>query len=191
MPKATIEVKELRVDISKDGGSKPSLFVKLHLLPIVVLLGDPRISCDQSSNFKHGGYTSTSQSSFASMEGTSAPFCCEELSLSSEFDHDRYFFFLQMFMGMRPRYSFSFTCSIVASLVSLSLSLSLSFLIVLVPSRLLARCGIVLFDLCFSEQMKILSSIHKHHMITELSFKIYMSKRVTLVPEKVNGMVTQ
>ncbi|GFY96064.1 similar to HYPERSENSITIVE TO PI STARVATION 4 [Actinidia rufa] len=89
MPKATIEVKELRVDISKDGGSKPSLFVKLHLLPIVVHLGEPRISCDQSSNFKHGGYTSTSQSSFASMEGTSAPFCCEELSLSSEFGHDR------------------------------------------------------------------------------------------------------
>ncbi|KAF7139251.1 hypothetical protein RHSIM_Rhsim07G0212900 [Rhododendron simsii] len=88
-PKATIEVKELRVDISKDGGSKPALFVRLHLLPIVVHLGEPRISCDLSSNFDYGGCTSASQASFALMEGTSAPFCCEEFSLSSEFGHDR------------------------------------------------------------------------------------------------------
>ncbi|XP_058224972.1 protein SABRE isoform X2 [Rhododendron vialii] len=88
-PKAILEVKELRVDISKDGGSKPALFVKLHLLPIVVHLGDPRISCDLSTNFDNGGCTSASQASFALMEGTSAPFCCEEFSLSSEFGHDR------------------------------------------------------------------------------------------------------
>lgn len=89
-PKATLEVKELRVDITKDGGSKPALFVKLHLLPIMVHLGEPRISCDLSSNFYNGGSTSASQASFAAlMEGTSAPFCCEELSLSSEFGHDR------------------------------------------------------------------------------------------------------
>lgn len=88
-PKATFEVKELRVDISKDGGSKPALFVKLHLLPIFVYFGEPRISCDLSSNFNNEGCTSASQASFALMEGTSAPFCCEELSLSSEFGHDR------------------------------------------------------------------------------------------------------
>ncbi|CAL5394798.1 unnamed protein product [Camellia sinensis] len=85
MPRATIEVKELRVDISKDGGSKPTLFVKLYLLPIVVHLGDPRVSYGQSSNFNHGGYTSTSHVSSALMEKTSAPFYCEELTLSSEF----------------------------------------------------------------------------------------------------------
>ncbi|KAL7219576.1 hypothetical protein ACSBR2_012602 [Camellia fascicularis] len=89
MPRATIEVKELRVDISKGGGSKPTLFVKLYLLPIVVHLGDPRVSYDQSSNFNHGGYTSTSHVSSALMEKTSAPFYCEELTLSSEFGHDR------------------------------------------------------------------------------------------------------
>lgn len=38
------------MDISKDGGSKPTLFVKLYLLLIVVHLGDPRVSYDQSSN---------------------------------------------------------------------------------------------------------------------------------------------
>ncbi|THG23741.1 hypothetical protein TEA_015407 [Camellia sinensis var. sinensis] len=85
MPRATIEVKELRVDISKDGGSKPTLFVKLYLLPIVVHLGDPRVSYGQLSNFNHGGYTSTSHVSSALMEKTSAPFYCEELTLSSEF----------------------------------------------------------------------------------------------------------
>ncbi|KAL6983111.1 hypothetical protein U1Q18_016505 [Sarracenia purpurea var. burkii] len=89
MPKATLEVKELRVDISKDGGSKPTLFVKLHLLPICVHMGESRINCDQSSNFNHGGCTSPSQASSALMETTSAPLCCEEFSLSSEFGHDR------------------------------------------------------------------------------------------------------
>ncbi|KAF5955463.1 hypothetical protein HYC85_008319 [Camellia sinensis] len=89
MPRATIEVKELRVDISKDGGSKPALFVKLYLLPIVVHLGDPRVSYDQSSNFNHGGYTSTNHVSSALMEKTFAPLYCEELTLSSEFGHDR------------------------------------------------------------------------------------------------------
>ncbi|THG07279.1 hypothetical protein TEA_001869 [Camellia sinensis var. sinensis] len=89
MPRATIEVKELRVDISKDGGSKPALFVKLYLLPIVVHLGDPRVSYDQSSNFNHGGYTSTNHASSTLMEKTFAPFYCEELTLSSEFGHDR------------------------------------------------------------------------------------------------------
>lgn len=87
-PKATIEVKDLRVDISKDGGSKPTLFVKLQVLPLVVHVGDPRLSCDQSSNFNHGS-DSAGQPSFCMMERSSAPFYCEELSLSCEFGHDR------------------------------------------------------------------------------------------------------
>ncbi|KAA8538196.1 hypothetical protein F0562_027804 [Nyssa sinensis] len=89
MPKAIIEVKELGVDISKDGGSKPTLFVKLHLLPIVVHLGESRVSCDQSSNSNPSGYVSASQTSFGMTERTSAPFNCEEISLSCEFGHDR------------------------------------------------------------------------------------------------------
>ena len=70
-PKATIEVKELKVDISKDGGSKPNLFVKLHILPISV---------------------HAIQMLSGIMEKPSTPFSCEELSLSCEFGHDRYFF---------------------------------------------------------------------------------------------------
>lgn len=84
-PKATVEIKELEVDISKDSGSKPNLFVKLHILPIGVHMGEPRFCSDQSSNLSYEG-----QSSCAVMERSSACFVCEELSLSCEFGHDRY-----------------------------------------------------------------------------------------------------
>ncbi|KAL6012637.1 hypothetical protein ACLOJK_003126 [Asimina triloba] len=47
VPKATIEVKDLKVDICKDGRSSPTLFVKLHLLPFLVHLGDPWLSYEQ------------------------------------------------------------------------------------------------------------------------------------------------
>ncbi|KAL6573245.1 hypothetical protein OROHE_001704 [Orobanche hederae] len=48
IPKATLDVKELRVDISKDGVSEAGLFVKLKLFPINVHLGEPRLTSDQS-----------------------------------------------------------------------------------------------------------------------------------------------
>lgn len=87
MPKATIEIKELTGDISKDNGSNPSLFVKLHILPIVVHMGEPRVSYDQSSNFNSGDNSDT-QAFSAMVERSSAPFSCEEFSLSSDFGHD-------------------------------------------------------------------------------------------------------
>ncbi|KAK4850773.1 hypothetical protein QYF36_009700 [Acer negundo] len=87
--KATVEVKELTVDISKDGGSKSDLLVKLHILPILLHIGEPRVSCDQSSNLNTGGYSSASQAALIVMEKSSAPFSCEEISLSCEFGHDR------------------------------------------------------------------------------------------------------
>ncbi|XP_022773030.1 protein SABRE isoform X2 [Durio zibethinus] len=67
-PQATIEVKELKVDISKDGGPKPNLFVKLHILPISI---------------------HAIQMLSGVMEKPSTPFSCEEFSLSCEFGHDR------------------------------------------------------------------------------------------------------
>ncbi|XP_071741750.1 protein SABRE [Rutidosis leptorrhynchoides] len=88
-PKATVEVKELGVEISKDGGTRPSVLVKLQLLPVVVHLGEPRISLDQSSSFCNGESLTAGQTCFATLEKTSAPFVCEELHLSSEFGHDR------------------------------------------------------------------------------------------------------
>ncbi|XP_058081672.1 protein SABRE [Magnolia sinica] len=88
VPKATIEVKDLKVDISKDGRSLPTLLVKLHLLPFLVHLGDSRLSYDQSSNFSQGASMSPGQESSALME-KNPPFLCEELSLSCGFSHDR------------------------------------------------------------------------------------------------------
>lgn len=88
MPRATIAVKELRAGISKDGGSKPALFVKLHLLHILGHLGGPWFNYDQASNFNRGGNTSASPTFFALLETNPAPFYCAELILSSEFRHD-------------------------------------------------------------------------------------------------------
>ncbi|PIA56244.1 hypothetical protein AQUCO_00700527v1 [Aquilegia coerulea] len=89
MPKASIEAKDLKVDISKDGGSKPTLFLKLQLLPILVHMGDSRLSYDQSSSYNQGGCISSDHASISGMDRGSAPFVCEELSLSCELAHDR------------------------------------------------------------------------------------------------------
>lgn len=97
--KATVEIKELEVDISKDSGSKPNLFVKLHILPIVVHMGEPRFCSDQSSNLGYEG-----QSSCAIMERSSASFICEEFSLSCEFGHDRYC------LSIFPYFKFLYRC---------------------------------------------------------------------------------
>ncbi|XAR62067.1 hypothetical protein NMG60_11016662 [Bertholletia excelsa] len=78
-PKATLEVKELGVDISKDGGSKSVLFVKLHILPIAIHLGDPRVSYDQASGFNHGEWTSASDAPFATTEKTCASLSVKNL----------------------------------------------------------------------------------------------------------------
>lgn len=88
-PKATIDVKELGLDISKDGGSKPNLYVKLNILPVLIHMGEPRIISDQMPNFNNGGCISSGEVAFGNMDRSSAAFFCEELSLSCEFNHDR------------------------------------------------------------------------------------------------------
>lgn len=84
-----MEVKELKLDINKDGGTKPNLYVKLNVLPILVHLCESRIISDQSSS---GSFEScpASQVSSASPDRSAAALFCDELSLSSEFGHDRY-----------------------------------------------------------------------------------------------------
>ncbi|PPD77229.1 hypothetical protein GOBAR_DD25836 [Gossypium barbadense] len=66
-PKAAIEVKGIKLDICKDGGSKPNLFVILQILPISVQAIQPLSGV---------------------MEKPSAPSCCEEFSFSCEFGND-------------------------------------------------------------------------------------------------------
>ncbi|XP_047307389.1 protein SABRE [Impatiens glandulifera] len=87
--KATVEVKELGINISKDDVSQQDLSVKLFILPIIIHLGDQRVSIDQSSSFKYEGYMSTSQASVVPTGKTLSPFFCEEFSLSCDFGHNR------------------------------------------------------------------------------------------------------
>ncbi|XP_050212895.1 protein SABRE isoform X2 [Mercurialis annua] len=87
--RAMLEVKELKLDITKDGGSKPNLFVKLHILPIVIHMDEPRANLDQSSNFDNGGCISAGETSYSTIEAPPASFNCEEFSLSCEFGHDK------------------------------------------------------------------------------------------------------
>ncbi|KAI4337581.1 hypothetical protein L6164_015978 [Bauhinia variegata] len=83
MPKFTVEIKDLNVDISKDGGSKSNLFVRLHILPILVHIAEPRITSDQLSDSALG------QASMATVERSSAPLICEKFSVLCEFGHNR------------------------------------------------------------------------------------------------------
>ncbi|KAL0308108.1 UNVERIFIED_CONTAM: protein SABRE [Sesamum angustifolium] len=82
-PKATLDIKELRVDISKDGGPEAALFVKLLLFPINVHLVESRVTSDQSVS--SGGSLSANQLH----GGACAPFSCEEFSLLCELGHNR------------------------------------------------------------------------------------------------------
>lgn len=97
---AIIEIRELGVDASKDGGSKPALFVKLHLLPIVAHLGVARVSSDQSSSFSGAGYSYGYQAFSTLTDRAPVPFLCEEFYLSCEFGHVRLVFFLFLYPSL-------------------------------------------------------------------------------------------
>ncbi|XP_009607444.1 protein SABRE-like isoform X1 [Nicotiana tomentosiformis] len=86
-PKAGLEVKEMTLDISKDSGSEPALYVKLHVTSILVHLCESQISSGQSS--MHSGSFPANRAILTMAERTSAPFGCEEVSLLCEFGHDR------------------------------------------------------------------------------------------------------
>ncbi|CAA6657811.1 unnamed protein product [Spirodela intermedia] len=85
-PKATIDVKELTVDISKIGGSNTVLLIKLHLLPFLVYICDERLSYDRTSDNNQLGCLPTGHH-FAGKN--SAPFVCEDLSVLCELGHER------------------------------------------------------------------------------------------------------
>ncbi|CAN1185325.1 Protein SABRE [Linum perenne] len=89
-PKATLEVKDLQLGISKDGGSNPNLFIKLHILPIYVHMGNsPNLTSLHSNSNSRESDTSGDVSFISSAERHSVPFCCNEFFLSVEFGHDR------------------------------------------------------------------------------------------------------
>ncbi|MCD9641027.1 hypothetical protein HAX54_026841 [Datura stramonium] len=86
-PKAGLEVKEMTLDISKDSGPEPDLSIKFRIVSILVHLCESQTSSAQSS--LHTGSFPDNRARLAVTERTSAPFSCEEVSLLSEFGHDR------------------------------------------------------------------------------------------------------
>ncbi|KAF7817045.1 protein SABRE isoform X1 [Senna tora] len=88
-PKSTLEIKELNVEIAKDGGSQSNMFVRVHLLPITVHINEQLVSCDQLSNSGVEGCSSSDKSSIAAIEMSSAPFICKKFTILCEFGYDR------------------------------------------------------------------------------------------------------
>ena len=86
-PQATVEVKDLMVDISKLGRSNTLLLIKLHLLPILIHACDRRPSFDQPLDYNQLGCSPSVQRLTTK---SSAPFICEDLSLVCELGHERY-----------------------------------------------------------------------------------------------------
>ncbi|XP_010545182.1 PREDICTED: protein KINKY POLLEN [Tarenaya hassleriana] len=85
--KATAEVKELELDLSKDRGSA-SFFMKLYIVPILVKIGDPRVFSTQSFE-TNSDICPPNHTSPAIIESSSPSFWCQKLSLSCEFAHNR------------------------------------------------------------------------------------------------------
>ncbi|XP_008794010.2 protein SABRE isoform X1 [Phoenix dactylifera] len=88
VPKSVVEVKDLRVDISKIAGCNQILRVKSHLKPFLVQLGDSRFSFDQMLNGNQRDSLHTGQAYPAIMEKNSVPFVSEDLSVVCDLGHD-------------------------------------------------------------------------------------------------------
>eukprot|EP01018_Ginkgo_biloba_P039836 Gb_21610 [translate_table: standard] len=89
IPKATFEVKELKLDIFKDGTSS-QLGVKLQLLPCNVFLGERRTCYDYDSSFSlKESILSVGHTFTASMDKNLAPIHFEEILIVSQFGYGR------------------------------------------------------------------------------------------------------
>lgn len=87
VPKAAIEIKDLRVDISKNGGPNPILNIKLYLIPLLVQPWDSQLNFEQCS-FEQGDCLLTERNYAATTEKEYAPFICEDFSVACELGHD-------------------------------------------------------------------------------------------------------
>ncbi|KAI3508973.1 hypothetical protein L1887_23996 [Cichorium endivia] len=81
-PKASLEIKDLRLDLNKDPGSKPSVYLKLQVLPIIIHLGEAHVSGDNISGFKAGQSLHAGDGS--TIQRSPAQFICEEFGLLIE-----------------------------------------------------------------------------------------------------------
>ncbi|KAK7385404.1 hypothetical protein VNO78_31121 [Psophocarpus tetragonolobus] len=88
-PKATIEIGNLNVDIFKVVGSESDLCVMIQILPIVVQISEPQVSCNQLSGINGGGGDASTQTSIAATKKANPHFIIGKFSVLCEFGHDR------------------------------------------------------------------------------------------------------
>lgn len=89
MPKSSFEVKELKLDIFKDGTSSLSLGVKLHLFPCNIFLGEQRTYDHDSSYSFQESIFSVGQTFSANTDNNSAPVYLEELLIVCQIGYAR------------------------------------------------------------------------------------------------------
>lgn len=87
-PKATAEIKELELDLSKDRGSG-NFFMKLYLLPIFVQIGEPHVTSTHSPEMDSDICLARQTPSKTAEGSSSSSFHCEKISLSCEFGPNR------------------------------------------------------------------------------------------------------
>lgn len=86
-PKATLEIKDMGVDMSKDEGSKPSMYLKLQISPIAIHLGEQHVSDDSLCSSIDSESLSAGNGSM--IDKSSAHFVCEEFGLLVDFGPHR------------------------------------------------------------------------------------------------------
>ncbi|OAY77250.1 Protein SABRE [Ananas comosus] len=89
VPKAAVEIKDLKLDFFKTGGSNPVLNVRLQLTPLHVQVYHSQLSSEQSLSFSQADWLVSKQTLSATKECDYAHFICEDLLVACEFDHHR------------------------------------------------------------------------------------------------------
>lgn len=89
VPKAVIEVKELRLDILKDSGVETFFNFCLHFTPLLVQMDTPEFSSGRSSDHHQTYYLFDKKECSSIMERNPVPIICEDISIACEFGYER------------------------------------------------------------------------------------------------------
>jgi len=89
VPKGALDIKELTVDTFKIAGPNHTLGVKLHLLPLNILLGDLGLTTDPMGSCSLFDAFQSDQASVSNSEKSLAPFVCEDLLVTCNLGHEK------------------------------------------------------------------------------------------------------
>lgn len=88
VPKAGIEVKELKLDIFKIAGPNQSLEVKVHLVPLSLQFGDYGSGMDPVCH-NQPDCSQSDQAFPVPSEKSLAPFVCDDVMVTCNFGHEK------------------------------------------------------------------------------------------------------